>query len=66
MTLTYWSQTHFYSTGYLYGNEGLHVSVYFILLCLIITTAELWTPPVYLDKAIGMDNTFSSTYKGLS
>lgn len=40
-TPTYWSQTHLYCIGYLYGNEGLHVSFYyFIFLCLLITTVQ--------------------------
>lgn len=36
----YRSQTHFYSSGYLYGNEGQRVSFYFIFLRLLITTAR--------------------------
>lgn len=36
----YRSQTHFYSSGYLYGNEVQRVSFYFIFLRLLITTAR--------------------------
>lgn len=38
----YRSQTHFYSSGYLYGNEGQRVSFYFIFLSLLITTVRRW------------------------